>query len=774
MTNRAFALRKRLISMLCAGLVVFAGGLSGAALAAPQISPTLISTSTTTRAIALESVTMHAEPFSLASEGNFNAADPRTRIEIFCMNLDFLAGETSTSGGILVGDPNALTVDAEDAAHNHYSLKVEYVAQVPPLRDSQGNITTDFRGLYMVIVRLNDSMTSNLGDVLLRLSLHGMSSNRVRTAIGAIGGGPADDVGAAPTPAPTNPPAPVTPLTLAQFQAQFASPSMAAGSDGIRFLEQTTWGPTDSDLTHLRSIGMQAYLNEQFNTPPLFVDNSISPTLSSNYPLTTLYPINAPVPCDATCVRDNYSLYLLHVQFTNNALSRPDQLRQRIAFAMHKLIVVAGRDQNNNEASWYAPYLQAIDKNTYGNFRTMLLDITLNPGMGHYLDMAGNSRVAPNENYAREVMQLFSIGTDMLNPDGTPILDANRNRIPTYGQTEITNFARVFTGWVISTTTTNTFSGQSVPDYIRPMTFSNNTAANGPFDIAAKTLLNGQQLPACGNCTGNQANMNAYKNAELGAAIDNLFNHQNAGPYLCTSLIHQLVTSNPSPSYVGRCSAAFANNGSSVRGDMKAVITAILLDPEARGDVKTDPNYGHLREPMVLMTNLLRMFNATSDGVLTTNVSGAGSFTTPLGQDVFNPPTVFSYFPAGFGLPGTNLIGPEFGILDTSSTYQRANLINSLFLANNGNGIPLSSPNRPSGTQFNYASYQAQAASCTGVGSCSLVDALNTSMMHGTMSSSMRTSIINAVTGITSADPAGRTRTAIYLVATSSQYQVER
>jgi uncharacterized protein (DUF1800 family) len=773
MTNRAFALRKRSISMLCAGLVVFAGGLSSAALAAPQISPTLISTSTTTRAVALESVTMHAEPFSLSSEGNFNAGDPRTRIEIYCMNLDFLAGETSISGNILVGDPSALTVDAEDAAHNHYPLKVEYVAQVPPLLDSQGNITTDFRGLYMVIVRLNDSMTSNLGDVLLRLTLHGMSSNRVRTAIGTIGGGPADDAGAVPTPAPATPPTPImNPQTIAQFQAQFNNPSMAAGSDGIRFLEQTTWGPSDSDLTHLRSIGMQAYLTEQFNAPPQFIDGSATPPLSSDYPAMPLYPVSQPTPpvCDTNCVRDNYTLYALQNQFVNNALTRPDQLRQRVAFALHKFVVVAGLSMNQNEASWYAPYLQAIDKNAFGNFRQLLKDVTLNPGMGHYLDMAGNSRVAPNENYARELMQLFSIGTDVLNQNGTPILDANGNRIPTYGQTEITNFARVFTGWTIANkNVTINGVGFSVPDYISPMSFSNNNGANGFFDIGAKTLLNGLNLPACGNCTGNAANMAAYKNAELDAAMDNLFNHQNTGPYVCTQLVHQLVTSNPSPSYVGRCSAAFANNGSGVRGDMKAVITAILLDPEARGDVKTDPNYGHLREPVLLMTDLLRTFNATSDGVLLTNVSGAGSFMTPLGQDVFNPPTVFSYFPAGFGLPGTNLIGPEFGILDTSSTYQRANFVNTLFLGNGGNGIAASAPNRPTGTQLNYASYQAMAGT-----PANLVDALNTSMMHGTMSSSMRTSIINAVTGIVSSDPANRTRTAIYLVATSSQYQVER
>jgi uncharacterized protein (DUF1800 family) len=694
---------------------------------------------------------MRAEPFSLSSEGNFSPNDPRTRITLFVMNLDLLAGETE----------NSLTADAEDAAHAHYPLRVEYVGQVP-----------NFQGVYMVVMRLNDSMTANLGDVLLRLNLHGMGSNRVRVAIGQAGGGPADDPGAVGTPAPQTPPTPATPLTLAQYQAQVGLPAAAAGPDAIRFLEQTTWGPTDSDLAHLRSVGMQAYLNEQFSTPPQFLDGAANPSLSSNYPAMPLYPTSQPTPpvCDATCVRDNYTLYQLHKQFVTNALTQPDQLRQRVAFALHKLIVIAGRDMNNNEASWYAPYLQAIDKNAFGNFRQLLKDVTLNPGMGHYLDMAGNSRVAPNENYAREIMQLFSVGTDVLKPDGTPILDANGNRIPTYSQTEITNFARVFTGWTIASKPV-TINGVNfnVPDYVSPMTFSNNNGANGVFDIGAKTLLNGQQLAACSNCTGNAANMAAYKNAELDAAMDNLFNHQNTAPYVCTQLIHQLVTSNPSPPYVGRCAAAFANNGSGTRGDMKAVITAILLDPEARGDAKTDPNYGHLREPVLLLTNLLRMFSATSDGVLVTNVSGAGSFTNALGQDVFNPPTVFSYFPADFGLAGTSLFGPEFGILDTSTTYQRSNLVNTLFLANSGNGIAVSAPNRPTGTQLNYASYQAQAGN-----PAALVDMLNTNMMHGTMSSSMRTSIINAVTAITSGDPAGRTRTAIYLVATSSQFQVER
>src|SRR5262249_45616699 len=147
----------------------------------------------------------------------------------------------------------------------------------------------------------------------------------------------------------------------------------------------------------------------------------------------------------------------------------------------------------------------------------------------------------------------------------------------------------------------------AVTNYLDPMVLNGNTAR---YDVQSKTLapVSNTAFPACSNCN-NLANFQAYKNNELNNAIDALFNHQNTGPYVCTQLIHQLVTSNPTPSYVGRCSAAFANNGSGVRGDMTAVITAILLDPESRGDVKTDPNYGHLREPLLLMTNLLRTFS---------------------------------------------------------------------------------------------------------------------------------------------------------------------
>jgi uncharacterized protein (DUF1800 family) len=718
---------------------------------------------------------MRAEPFSLSSEGNFSPNDPRTRITLFVMNLDLLAGETQ----------NSLTVDAEDAAHVHYPLKVEYLGQVP-----------NFPGIYMVVMRLNDLMTGNLGDVLIRLNLHGLGSNRVRVAIGQIGGGPADDNPGAGTPAPQTPPTPATPLTLAQYQAQFNNSAFPSDQDLRRFLEQASWGGKgdDSDFNHVRSIGIPAYINEQFNTPPQFVDASSDPLfpLSSDYPASAFYPqfypASPPAPvCDAICQRDFYSLYPLQKQFMLNALTQPDQLRQRVSFAFHKFIVAGGQQLNNNQAFWYAPYLQTIDRNSFGSFRNMLFEITLNPGMGEYLNMRGNSVVSaanptPNENYAREIMQLFSIGTDLLNQDGTPVLDAQGNRLPSYDQTNISNLARVFTGWDLAANKVSAVDGvsQTVANYQDPMVPNAN---RNRYDIAAKTLLTDNNHPspvvvaACGSpCTTGTspqqlAATQAYAITELNTAIDNLFNHPNVGPYVCTQLIHQLVTSNPAPAYVGRCAAAFANNGSGVRGDMKAVITAILLDPEARGDVKTDPNYGHLREPVLLMTHLLRAFNAVTDGVLVT--SNPGSFSTSLGQNVFNPPTVFSYFPGDFGLPGTNLFGPEFGILDTSTTYARTNFMNTLFVANGGLGIPISGANRPSGTQINFASYQALATTPQ-----ALVDALNTKLMHGTMSPAINANIVATVTAIINVNPTTqalqRTQTAIYLVATSAQYQVER
>jgi uncharacterized protein (DUF1800 family) len=749
------------VLVACAVLVIAAGGFYSARGSNPNQAPVLISDSTSTRAIALESITLKAEPFPLTSSVKFGN-DTRTRICIFAQNLELLAGEGVSS----------FSADVQDASGKLYSFKVEYEAPV-----------AGFPGVSMLILRLSDDI-GDAGDVLLRINLHGVASNRVRLAIGHVGGGPADDPGAVATPIVGDP----TVAVPAATPNSYTDPAFASGPDGIRFLEQATWGPSDADLSHVRAVGYATWLNEQFNTAPQFS------ATQSDYPAFPLYPQFYPAsppaaPCDSTttCFRDNYTLYPLQKQFFTNALSQSDQLRQRVAFAVHQFIVVGGVQLNANETSWYAPYLQTIDRNAFGSFRTLLFEVTLNPGMGEYLNMRGNSVVnranpTPNENYAREVMQLFSIGVDKLNQDGTPVLDSQGSRVPSYDQTTIANLARVFTGWDLAANKTWSVDGTTaVANYLDPMVPNGNV---NRYDIAQKTLLTDINhaspvvVPACNNCTGNSsavnlANTQAYAISSLNTAIDNLFNHPNTGPYVCIQLIHQLVTSNPSPAYIGRCAAAFANNGSGVRGDMKAVITAILLDIEARGDVKNAPEYGHLREPVLLMTHLLRTFNATSDGVL---ASTPFSYTNDLGQNLFNPPTVFSYYPADYGLPGTNLFGPEFGLLDTSTTYKRANFVNTLFLANSGNGIPVSNPNRPQGTQVNYSTYQALAAgNPTGQ---QLVDALNARLMHGTMSPAMNANIVAAVTAITNANATTqaqqRTQTAIYLIATSSQYQVEK
>jgi uncharacterized protein (DUF1800 family) len=705
---------------VCLVLVLYSA--FGLVQAAPADSPVLISDATSTRAIALESATMKGEPFPLNASVPYST-DLRTRVELFVMNLNMLAGEGT----------NALSADAEDAAHNHYPLSVEYVGQVP-----------SFEGIYMIVVRLNDNM-GDVGDVLVRLNLHGVASNRVRVGIGHVGGGPADDSGAIPTPAPETPPAPKPAAT----PNPYTDPALAAGGDGVRFLEQATFGPNSSDLAHLRSIGIRAYLDEQFNTP------------STGYPTLTLFPTdnNQGCPSDpnnaavrGACIRDNYTLYPVRNQFYKNALTGKDQLRQRVAFALGQIMVVSGRDLNDMP-SWMTPYLQVLDRNAFGNFRQLLYELTLNPAMGQYLDMAGNNKSMPNENYAREVLQLFSVGLDQLNQDGTPKLDAQGNRLPTYDQSTITNFARVFTGWRIPAVV----GRQGVADYITPMT----VGSENNHDTGQKVLLNGAVLPAGQNST-----------QDLNAALDNIFNHPNVGPFISKELIHHLVTSNPSPAYVGRVSAAFNNNGAGVRGDMKAVIATILLDPEARGDLKTDPNYGHLREPVLYITNLLRAFNAASDFDLSGSNSFAGytngsaNYPATMDQDLFRSPTVFNYFPSDYVMPGTtDVFGPEFGILSATTTLKRTNFVNTLVFS----GITPSPPDKPTGTQLDFSSWQAQGGNPQ-----QLVDGLNALLMHGAMSDAMRSAIVQNVSNISASNPLLRAQTAIYLVAASSQYQVER
>src|SRR6266513_1431980 len=382
-------------------------------------------------------------------------------------------------------------------------------------------------------------------------------------------------------------------------------------NDAARFLEQATFGPSfapdpgdpnyPASVAHVQALGYENWLNEQFGMPVLYPNDPAVPSVGTDY----VYPKDPgtcanggicwsptnpdPTTCGNLCIRDNYTAYPLQVQFYTNALRGADQLRARVAWALTQIFVVSQVDIHLS--SWMTRYLQLFDRNAFGNFRQLLYDITLNPAMGHYLNMAGNVKTNVNENYAREILQLFSIGLNKLNPDGTLQLDAQGNPIPTYGQDEIADFARVFTGWNLAAQL-----APGIPNYRDPMVVTSETR----HDTDPKTLLDGAELP------GAQAAA-----TELNEALDNIFNHPNVGPFIGTRLIQHLVTSNPSPGYVASVAGVFANSGRNVRGDMKAVIQAILLDPEAR-TVTGSNSYGHEREPLVRLANLYRAFNASS------------------------------------------------------------------------------------------------------------------------------------------------------------------
>jgi uncharacterized protein (DUF1800 family) len=503
-------------------------------------------------------------------------------------------------------------------------------------------------------------------------------------------------------------------------------------TDIVRFLEQATWGPTTSEIERVRQMGYQAWIVDQITTPP------------TGYPPFTPVKDNPPSNCTGNCQRDNYSMYPLQRQFFLNALYGQDQLRQRVAWALHSMIVVSGLDENL--PSWYQPYLAAIYNNAFGNYRQLLQDVTLTPAMGDYLNLNTSTANLPNENYAREIMQLFSLGTDLLNIDGTPQTLADGTIIPTYDQFAVTEMARALTGWHFAPVI-----GPGITNYRDPM-----IANTANHDLGSKSLLNGFNISP-----------GQTPDQDLSDALDNIFNHPNVGPYVAKHLIHSLVTSNPSPAYVQRIATVFNDNGLGVRGNMQSVVMAILLDPEARQITPADPNYGHLSNPVVMTLKLLRAMNAgsangqtLSDGYLAPTVSA-------MGQDVFRPATVFSYYPADYVVPGLTILGPEFGVFQSTTSLKRANFINQMTFSN----IPatVATGNAPNGTALDLSSLVG-----LGLHPRAMVLELSHMLMHDSMSLQMQNEIITAINAVPASNPRLRAQAALYLAASSSQFQVER
>ena len=531
--------------------------------------------------------------------------------------------------------------------------------------------------------------------------------------------------------------------------------------DTVRFLEQSTFGPTVPLITNVQQVGFEAFLAEQLAAP------------MTGYPQLEFWPQTRPESCTDECQRDNYTNYLLQRQFFLNALNGQDQLRQRVAFALSQILVVSRVDIPLS--SWMQSYQQLLYRSAFGNFRQLLYDVTLHPTMGRFLDMLNNRcqirtphdasvcrnglAAQPNENYAREILQLFSIGTFLLNADGTRQLDGSGKPIPTYDQQTVEEFSRVFTGWILAPALPGPPSiGGTVPNYRDPMRVRLNAQGREDYhDKGPKTLLGGFALP------GGQP-----QTEELTAAIDNIANHGNVAPFIGKQLIQHLVTSNPTPGYVARVAGVFAASRNSPT-QLYEVVRAILLDPEARGDFRdpvAEPHYGRLREPAQLIANVLRAFNATSDGVLNSlTVGGSAIGSAEMSQDLFNAASVFSFYPPTARVPGEAVLGPQFALFSSLTSLRRANFINRVIFAT----IPAAAPNRPTGTSINLAQWDALASDPE-----QLIASLNGLLLHGTMSTEMRDAIRAAVESIPASNARARVRTAIYLIATSSQYQVQR
>jgi uncharacterized protein (DUF1800 family) len=500
-----------------------------------------------------------------------------------------------------------------------------------------------------------------------------------------------------------------------------------------RLLDQATFGPVLTDIQNVETIGLQGYLNQQFALPA-----TLEPDIATPPP--TACATNT-IPCQQS-------------EWWQAAITAPDQLRQRVAFALSSMFVIS---TNSVNARSVTTYQNLLTTDAFANFYTVMHDVTLSTGMGAYLNMLNSAKPGTingvaqiaNENYARENMQLFTIGIDMLNDDGTLQLDSSGNPIPVYTEAQVQAFARAYTGWTYATA-----SGGS------PTSYPNNTAnydspmapVETQHDETAKVLLN-STLPA-----GQTAE------ADLTGALTDIFNHPNVGPFVCRQLIQHLVASNPSPAYVARVAAIFANNGSGVRGDMKAVIQAILMDPDARaGDTSPDFDGGHLREPMLYVTNVLRglgFTNTDPNGYY----SSLSNYSTLLSEKPYTSGSVFNFFPPNYVIPGTTANAPEFSIENTASAMLRLTVADDL--VNN----KISSFN----VNLSATSALGMMASATGnatTDSTNLVIALGTIFMHGQIPAQMQTDIVNHVATI--ANIPERVRVATYLVITSSLYKIE-
>lgn len=526
-----------------------------------------------------------------------------------------------------------------------------------------------------------------------------------------------------------------------------AAPPLPSGTptlrDASRFLAQATFGAKNAaEISSLQTKGFNTWLNEQFALPQTTHLSYLDATIGARL--------------------DPYQQEMME-SFWKQAVTGQDQLRQRMVFALKQILVVSFRSNLDSEPFAMAGYMDLLGKNAFGNFRQLLEDVTLSPAMGRYLDHIQNDKEDPatgrnpNENYAREILQLFSIGLYKLHPDGTLMLDANGLPIATYDNDTVKGFAHVFTGWSYG------WFPKTEQNWLYPNVWHNGSQFwRVPMQVwpnhhstLSKKLLDGVTLPA-----------NQTPEKDLKDALDNIFNHPNVGPFISRQLIQRLVTSNPSPAYVYRVAQVFNNNGSGVRGDLKAVIRAILLDYEARSlDVLGNQGFGKMREPIVRFAHLMRVGNFTCR-CGTYPIYWMDSPEYAIGQNPMRSPTVFNFFEPTYSHPGhvasAGLHSPEFQITNETSIIGISDFFH--YVTRDGFRWEETKPLIP-----NYSELAALAGTPR-----QLIDHLDLVMTGGAMSATLKAQLLTSLTNMNPNEPVKRVTMAVHLILTSPDYVIQK
>jgi uncharacterized protein (DUF1800 family) len=585
-----------------------------------------------------------------------------------------------------------------------------------------------------------------------------MASTLALSACGGGGGG-SSTPSPSPAPAPSPTPSPAPSPTPAPAPAP-AADKPATRAEAARFLTQATFGPTDADIDKVMTLGYSAWIDAQFALPA-----------SSHRAVWEAADaaIKATKPTSAAGQNE------VHDAFWTHAVSAPDQLRQRVAYALSQIFVISLADNNvAGEPRGAAAWMDLLANEGLGNYRNLLEAVSRNPLMGYYLSHARNQRAnaatgrVPDENYAREVMQLFSIGLVKLDEAGNGTGEA------TYGPADVSGLARVFTGWSWycpewpnnDCFTRGSANGASDPDKaIKPMLGypQYHSAEDKPF---LSTWLPAQEWPD--------------PQASMKGAMDALASHTNVGPFIGRQLIQRLVTSNPTPAHVTAVSRAFANNGQGVRGDMKAVIKAVLLHPDAR--VQSD-QAGKLREPVLRLSAFLRAYGFKSEtGGF--RVGNTDNLVTSLGQTPLRSPSVFNFYRPGYVPPGTKAAGaglavPEMQIVHETTTAGYVNTMRD----NVANGVGSNAPSGKRDLQGNFSAEIALADKPV-----DLVNRVTGKLIPSAVPGAFTTAVAQAVSSVTipalnatgsnqsTIDTAKRTRVNIALLLTlvSPEFQVQK